>query len=262
MMPREDLEAVREAVEKTGINGYNKILINEGYALPSPDGVYEFGDTCIVAGDKSTVVYEPATGDVERALSAVREAKLSSDYVIVSLHNHQVIGEDKSEVPEFLSSLCHRLIDEGADAIIGHGPHLLRAVEIYNSRPIFYSLGDFLIQLYDVDIAPAEFYAKYGVDNRAPAIELLKKRSHNFTRGLMEDTQMLEAVIPYWETDKSGAITKLTMLPVKAAKGQTKAIEGLPQPCSGLEFFDRFKALCIKHGTTLEYIDGKFEVKL
>ena len=35
------------------------------------------------------------------------------------------------------------MIDAGADAVVGHGPHVLRGVEFYKGRPIFYSLGNF-----------------------------------------------------------------------------------------------------------------------
>jgi hypothetical protein len=36
------------------------------------------------------------------------------------------------------------VIDAGADAVVGHGPHVLRGVEFYRGRPIFYSLGNFV----------------------------------------------------------------------------------------------------------------------
>ena len=36
------------------------------------------------------------------------------------------------------------MIDAGADAVIGHGPHVLRGIEFYRGRPIVYSLGNFL----------------------------------------------------------------------------------------------------------------------
>ena len=36
------------------------------------------------------------------------------------------------------------VIDAGADAVIGHGPHVLRGVEFYHGRPVFYSLGNFV----------------------------------------------------------------------------------------------------------------------
>lgn len=39
--------------------------------------------------------------------------------------------------------LAHRLVDAGADLILGHHPHRIQGVEMYNQRPVFYSLGNF-----------------------------------------------------------------------------------------------------------------------
>jgi hypothetical protein len=39
---------------------------------------------------------------------------------------------------------ARRVIDAGADAVVGHGPHVLRGVEFYRGRPVFYSLGNFV----------------------------------------------------------------------------------------------------------------------
>jgi hypothetical protein len=36
------------------------------------------------------------------------------------------------------------VIDAGADAVVGHGPHVLRGIEYYEGKPIAYSLGNFL----------------------------------------------------------------------------------------------------------------------
>lgn len=76
------------------------------------------------------------------------------DIVIVSLHigaegskNQNVTrkrefyyGEDRGNVYE----LSRKLIDKGADVILGHGPHVVRALDVYKNRIIAYSLGNFL----------------------------------------------------------------------------------------------------------------------
>ncbi len=46
----------------------------------------------------------------------------------------------------FLETFSRRCVDAGADAVIGHGPHELRGIEIYHGAPIFYSLGNFLLR--------------------------------------------------------------------------------------------------------------------
>jgi len=49
------------------------------------------------------------------------------------------LGEDRGNVYEF----AHSVIDAGADIVIGHGPHVPRAMELYNGKLIAYSLGNF-----------------------------------------------------------------------------------------------------------------------
>jgi hypothetical protein len=49
------------------------------------------------------------------------------------------IHEDRGNVYEF----AHKMIDAGADVLLGHGPHVTRAVEVYKNRFITYSMGNF-----------------------------------------------------------------------------------------------------------------------
>jgi len=42
-----------------------------------------------------------------------------------------------------LRAFTHTVIDAGADLVLGHGPHVLRGIEVYNDRLIAYSLGNF-----------------------------------------------------------------------------------------------------------------------
>src|SRR6185436_16288044 len=48
-------------------------------------------------------------------------------------------GEDRGDVVEF----AHAVVDAGADLVLGSGPHVLRAIELYRDRLIAYSLGNF-----------------------------------------------------------------------------------------------------------------------
>jgi poly-gamma-glutamate synthesis protein (capsule biosynthesis protein) len=63
------------------------------------------------------------------------------DVVVLSLH----WGREFTEAPTAGQiALAHRLVDAGADVIIGHHPHVLQSVELYRDRPIVYSLGNFV----------------------------------------------------------------------------------------------------------------------
>lgn len=92
--------------------------------------------------------------DVSAAQKIVSHLDSLADVVIVSFHGgaegptHQHVprtkeifyGENRGNVYDF----AHRMIDAGADVIFGHGPHVVRAVEVYKNRFIAYSLGNFM----------------------------------------------------------------------------------------------------------------------
>jgi poly-gamma-glutamate synthesis protein (capsule biosynthesis protein) len=46
------------------------------------------------------------------------------------------------------AEMAHKLIDAGADVIIGHHPHVIQGIEVYQGKPIFYSLGNFVFDQY------------------------------------------------------------------------------------------------------------------
>jgi len=92
--------------------------------------------------------------DTLAAAAAVRMLGEKCDIVVASFHagaegaQHQnvtraveyYVGENRGNVYEF----ARLLIDNGADIVFGHGPHVPRAIDLYNDRFIAYSLGNFL----------------------------------------------------------------------------------------------------------------------
>jgi len=103
-----------------------------------------FASTVCKVGDKIESCYYQNQKDVENILWNVRRGKQFSDFLIVSVHSHQP-GNAYAYPAEYQREFAHALIDAGADAYIGHGPHRLRGIEIYKGRPIFYSLGNFIM---------------------------------------------------------------------------------------------------------------------
>jgi poly-gamma-glutamate capsule biosynthesis protein CapA/YwtB (metallophosphatase superfamily) len=83
-------------------------------------------------------------GDLAALAQRVREARTAADWVLVSLHwgVHMV----PHVLADYQRVAAHALIDAGADAILGHHPHLLKGIELYRGRPVFYSLGNFAIE--------------------------------------------------------------------------------------------------------------------
>ena len=92
----------------------------------------------------------PLASDVRAMEDAIVLAKRHADIVLVAYHLHWVPHSRAyplpDQVPPHQRLVLYRAIDAGADVILGSGPHVLRGIEMYKGKPIFYSLGDFIYQ--------------------------------------------------------------------------------------------------------------------
>lgn len=80
-------------------------------------------------------------------LNGLKEAKLKNPdkFIIVNMHWGK---EYKTQNIEAQQILAHELMDNGADLIIGHHPHVVQNIELYKNKLIFYSLGNFIFDQY------------------------------------------------------------------------------------------------------------------
>ena len=122
--------------------------------------------------------------DLEGAIEIVKKLDSICDIVIVSFHggaegaqfqnvprtNEVYYGENRGDVYKF----SHALVDAGADIVFGHGPHVTRAVEVYNERFIAYSLGNF---------ATYRGISVSGVNGLAPIVKVFADRTGKFFYG-------------------------------------------------------------------------------
>lgn len=95
----------------------------------------------------------PDLRDVDEAARLVQEAKARADLVVVSFHGgaegaafqhvpqgpEPFYGEDRGDLRRF----AHAVVDAGAGLVLGHGPHVVRGMELYRGRLVAYSLGNF-----------------------------------------------------------------------------------------------------------------------
>ena len=259
VLPKEDFDTVCRIGDACGVQAALKNLQKQGYSPKTEEGVYQFDSVRFACGEKAYIKTAVHQEDMMRVEKAIFEAKLQADYILISVHSHQNPGNNE-DVPDFLREFAHKCIDAGANAIIGHGPHLLRPIEIYKECPIFYSLGDFILQLYSVAFAPEDFYQKQGLTSDATVHELLAKRSQNFTCGLMEDIKMRQTVVPYWETE-NGKLTRLELLPLELPIKGNRSLQGLPVPAQEPSFFDRLAKMSEPYGTKMTLQDGVIHCK-
>jgi len=91
--------------------------------------------------DESSQIDYLSKGNLKPLVLELQKQKNSADFVIIYIH----WGFTNTRLPSPLQiEIAHKLIDMGADAVIGHHPHVIQPVEIYKGKPIAYSLGNFL----------------------------------------------------------------------------------------------------------------------
>jgi len=134
--------------------------------------------------------------DVATASAIVRMLADTCNIVIVSFHGgaegagfqnvpktEEIFhGENRGDVYNF----AHTMIDNGADIVFGHGPHVTRAIEVYKNRFISYSLGNFCTYG-RINVA--------GPNGLAPIIKINVDRHGKFLSG---------RIIPVFQTSPGG----------------------------------------------------------
>lgn len=256
---KEQLEVIQQIAKDSRINAQKDIERAEGYHPPLPDGVAVLKNLMFVQGEDTRYVTHPNQTDMERIEQAIYEAQAQADLIVVSIHSHEIAGDKKENPADFVQEFAHRCIDAGAHAVIGHGPHLLRPVEIYKKRPVFYSLGDFVIHNECIPFAPEDMFNKQNLTSDATMREFFCKRSANYTRGLMRDRRMLESVIPYFEME-DGILTKLELMPIELNFGDKVWQSGNPRFSKEHGIIERLREMSLPYGCEIEVDERGFGV--
>jgi poly-gamma-glutamate capsule biosynthesis protein CapA/YwtB (metallophosphatase superfamily) len=135
------------------------------------------------------VAFAPHSGcldlnDINQAVALVKKTKTKCDILFVSFHGGAegsgathvtrkteiFYGQNRGNVYDF----AHQMIDAGADIVVGHGPHVARAMELYHSKLIAYSLGNFCTY---------GMFNLRGVSGYAPLLQFKVNEKGNFVNG-------------------------------------------------------------------------------
>ncbi len=150
----------------------------------------------------------PNVNDLSFARQLVLEAGKKADIVVVSFHGgaegtgaqnvpnrtEMFAGEARGNLPLF----SRTVIDAGADLVLGHGPHVMRGMEIYKDRLIAYSLGNF---------ATYGWFQLAGETAMTMVLEAKLAPDGKFLGGKINSARLEGRGIPV--LDPSGASTKL-----------------------------------------------------
>ncbi len=141
----------------TGFNDTAQAILNAGMTVTGKKGEINYiekNGLRIAFIGYSYLSYHNSVHRLQESAALVAKAQESADIVIVTVHmgaegNSAIHTANKSEM--FYSEnrgnpvlFAHTMIDRGADLVLGHGPHVPRAMELYKGRLIAYSLGNFM----------------------------------------------------------------------------------------------------------------------
>lgn len=103
---------------------------------------YQFGDTKVGFLGLNDAVYPL---DKAAAIAKIRELDPLVDFLIIGIH----WGVEYEPVARpAITEFAHQMVDNGADMIWGHHPHVVQNSEFYQGAPIYYSLGNFTFDQY------------------------------------------------------------------------------------------------------------------
>lgn len=179
--------------------------------------------------------------DVEGAKNRVRELAADGSLVIVSFHGggegsdrqhvkkgtEVFLGEDRGDLRRF----ARGVVEAGADLVLGHGPHVLRGMEVYCNRLIAYSLGNFAT------------YARFGLNGPTGLSVVLEVHLNSengaFTGGQLHAMKQIGEGVPTIDPKRTAiqTIQKLSLadFPKSAPKigdDGTLSMPGAPKPAA------------------------------
>ncbi|MFB6108576.1 MAG: CapA family protein [Haloplanus sp.] len=265
VVSEDQLDQLREVSESLGLEETKRQ--RQSADLPTQyDDVEEasvFHLLEVSRGHGETLVFEegsdpgvrqvPNREDIEDVLAQIREANRQADWVVTSLHGHE--GEngaynDRTVAP-FIESFARECVDAGADVFMGHGPHTLRGVEIYDGAPIFYSLGNFICQHHAISAVPEEVYNRYDLaeDEKTPSTV------HDY---ILSQREYWETVLPVCSFE-DGDLSRIDLYPAELGFDEPKPRHGEPLLAEGetaKRILDRLADLSAEYDTDVSLVDG------
>jgi poly-gamma-glutamate synthesis protein (capsule biosynthesis protein) len=204
-----------------------------------------------MAGDRlGQQSYAMNPADFQGNLRSIRNGKQYADFMIATIHAHQGATElqqwlFEDTTPDYLVTLAHGAIDNGADAFVGHGPHVLAGVEIYKGKPIFYNLGEFFREW------------DWGCDCDANPSLPQTSAERNLKQGATAQPVNYESMIAMSRYDK-GKLFEIRLYPIDGGFDSAISRRGVPHMASpevARRILERVQKLSQRFGTKI-VIDG------
>ncbi len=255
----------RYVLDRESFNSLIDICVKFGFNDKIRDNKIFYLNNIFELGEKAHIKYIINKSDLDRNIRAIKDARRAADYVLVHIHQSD---KENGGVPKRIQALVRKFIDEGADAIIGDGPHEIQGIEIYNGKPIFYSLGNFFYQSETIKRFPFDIYERNGLDDNATPQDVLDYRDKIRSGKLIRDN-----IIPSRSGDSymrwfdalvgqcifiSGELQEIKIFPVGTYHPH-RSQRGRPilaDEQQGKKIIEYVKQCSSEWGTNIEYKNG------
>ena len=265
---RKTFASIKQFGEALGLTAGGKTHQGHGTAGMPPDTATEIHVSGFANGPHNYMTFRlgdkvekhsyPHQRDLDGTLERIRDARRMAQWVIVAMHNQDVPGD---EPPEHARIMYHAMIDAGADVIAGTGPHQDRGIEIYKGRPIFYGIGDFILQNDTVLLEPQDQYENVGLSWGATPADFYDVRAGYKGPGLGRPTKG-QGVTPHnWQNGmhrvrfEGGKLKEIRIYPVDLGYGKPRWQAGRPLLAEGevaQEILERYQRLSKPFGTRVQ----------
>ena len=229
-----------------------------GFLRPDPAGISNLFGQRFTVGDPPGIRTEPHAADLAGNLAWIRDARRQAERVVMSVHAHEQRDGDHEQPAQFIPAFCGAAIEAGADVVIGHGPHILRGMEIHQGKPIFFSLGNFIFQNETMWRQPQDFYERLGLPASATPADLFDARGAR--GGFAVDPAYWESVVATVQFD-GDRLAEIRLYPVTLGHGLPRAQRGNPvlaAPDTGRAIIERVARL--SPSCRIEWDDDGFGV--
>ncbi|WP_331234585.1 CapA family protein [Natronorarus salvus] len=256
------LEAPRERYRDLGfpVDGDG----SDGFHFPNLRGK----DVVFEEADDFGIRREVNEEDRDAVLARVEAANRQADLVVASLHVHEGAEGHRNDhsVPAFLERFAHDCVDAGADVVFGHGPHVVRGIELYDGAPICYSLGNLAMQNETIPTQPAELYDRYDLSHDALPADLYDARTEGDGEriGFLADEWFWLSVVPICRFE-GGEVERIDLHPIDLGFEEPRSGRGYPRYAdaeTGERIVERLSELSAPYGTEVGFEDWRGTIRI
>jgi poly-gamma-glutamate synthesis protein (capsule biosynthesis protein) len=94
--------------------------------------------------------------DLEALLADIRSLRAQVDVVVLCMHWSVHLAPRM--IGDYCIEIAHAAIDAGVDLVLGSHPHILKGIEVYKGKVIFYAMGNFALELGKGDHKDVAFF--------------------------------------------------------------------------------------------------------